>query len=36
MFMKPYFKKKKNHKKELEEWLKMKALSSNPSTTKKF
>jgi hypothetical protein len=27
--------KKKNHKKGLVEWLKVKALSSNPSTTKK-
>jgi hypothetical protein len=33
-FARPYLK-KKNHKKGLVEWLKVQALSSNPSTEKK-
>jgi hypothetical protein len=33
--VRPYLE-KTNHKKELAEWLKVKALSSNPTTTKKL
>jgi hypothetical protein len=34
-FARPYLKKKKNCKKGLVEWLKVKALSANPSITKR-